>query len=293
MLSFKINYSLTFSEQVLLILAKDAEGFVKNHARFNSNWIIKSDKTLGFTVSDYRIQTDESSKIVICLSRLSFLGLHSPLPWSFINEQSETVEDCHHDWLDLINKRFWELDFLAKTAQSDLRFLSLSKRNSDNVGGMVRLVKNGNENISALSVKDELKKILGDFTLCTESLIPLSLKIKISESNLSYLSKDTRIGKRCALGGYTRMQNGYSMTIDVLEGNLIRENYEKVMDSKHLLSLLFVLGLNTKRVIPMRNKLVIRFNGQLQDKVLGSKSCCLGRFSHIGTSKMLEIKVAV
>jgi hypothetical protein len=290
---FKINYSLTFSEQVLLMLAADAERFIQNHARFKSNWVIKSDKTLGFTVSDYRIQTDISSKNVIYVSRLSFLGLHSPLPWSFINDQRESDDDYHHDWLDLINKRFWELDFLAKTAQSDLRFLSLSRRNFDNIGGVIRLINSKNKNINKLSVLDELKQLVGDSTSSTTSPVPMRSMVRISDRNLGYLSRGSTIGYRCALGNYTSMLNGYKMIITLSENNKFRENHDEFVQSKHLLSLILMNALNSKRIVPMQNQLIIRLNGDLQDKILSGKSCTLGIFSHIGKSKMLEIKVTV
>ena len=67
----------------------------------------------------------------------------------------------------------------------------------------------------------------------------------------------------------------------------------KFVKSNHLLSLIFMNALNSKRIVPMRNQLIIRLNGDLQDKILGGKSCTLGIFSHIGKSKMLEIKVTV
>ena len=286
----RISNELSFADQIYLLMSNDIDTFLKRSARFDDTWDLFSDKSLCFKGGDYKVLEFNQLKKKIGISRLSFLGLDGLLPWTFINSNLNFKDDILGNWIDVLNKRFWELDVLAKSVTSNARFLLHNAQASKMIGSVIRqfsktssLHMTNKGNISQFI--DENNGFKGYDLSVNENLI----KVRISKKNHTLISGMKHLGERCSIGSSIPMKLGSIYNIKLNNLNDIRNNstymstiVSKIKDRINLIA-------EVKFGLKGFNRINVKFPGEPEDGCLGTRYCILGKYAHLSSHSNLSI----
>ena len=287
---FIINHDLSFADQTSILMGHGMVKFLNGSARFDDTWKLISDQSLSFSGCDYKIVELTAFKKTILLSRLNFLGLDAVLPWTFINQKENNEQHVLTEWLDLLNKRFWELDILAKSNSSNARFLLYNTKVSKIIGSIIRELSDSKDNFKVLNNKSsKINKVIRDVDIENISVSENVKNIQIIDSNQAKISGKIPLGGRMAVGSKVPMKICLSVKIKMSENNNIRENRGDILG---MISN-FVDGIksldNVKFVVKGYNHINITFPGEAEDSFLGGQNCILGRFAHLSKIAILSL----
>lgn len=285
-----ISNELSFADQIYLLMSNDIDKFLKRNARFDDTWDLFSDKSLCFKGGDYKVLEFNQLKKKICVSRLTFLGLDGLLPWTFINSNLNHKEDIFANWIDVLNKRFWELDILAKSYTSNARFLLHNIQASKMIGSVIRQFSK----TSSLHMQnkgkpsqfvDENNSLTGHDLFINENLI----KVRISNKNHAIISGMKHLGERFSIGSSIPMKLGSTYNMKLNNQNDIRKNstyistiISKIKDRNNLVA-------EVKFGLKGFNRINVKFPGEPEDGCLGTQYCILGKYAHLSSHSNLSI----